>query len=92
MEVANKSDEIVKLIKDNIGVNTNVFTPGDYPDMLEFEAVIDLVVSKLDGAEVDYNDNEGYIIYYLDYIINIELLLSSPEDGIYNISIEKVII
>jgi hypothetical protein len=59
--------------------------------MLEFEAVIDLVVSKLDGAEVDYNDNEGYIIYYLDYIINIELLLSSPEDGIYNISIEKVI-
>lgn len=91
MEIANKSDEIVKLIKDNIGKNTYVFTPGDYSDMLEFNLVIDLVISKLDGAYADYNENEEYIIYYLDYIINIELSLSSPEEGIYNIFINKAI-
>jgi len=91
MEVANKSDEIVKLIKDNIGLKTYVFTTGDYSDMLEFDIVIDSVISKLGNAEADYNDNEGYIIYYLDYVINIELSLSSPEDGIYNITMNKSI-
>ncbi len=91
MEVADKSDEIVKLIKDNIGLNSYVFTNGDYSDMLEFDVVIDLVISKLGNAKADYNVNEGYIIYYLDYIINIELSLKSPDDGIYNITMKKAI-
>ena len=83
-EIAEMSNEIVKIIKANVGKKSYTYTAGNYYDMKEFNKTFDMIVSKLEGAYVKVDRESKSVIKYGDYVIDLSLSIGDPFDGIYN--------